>query len=171
MTIALGPAVSERLDKDLGVQLGDHVELAVDTIGTIANAVIAVGVSEIRTQSGPRQPVAEGIPHITIAYNEPAGYRPVYAANIRHWKPLRPEQLVLKGTIREHMLTTASIVRPELKADEVSIGRLVCQFWPNLKGKDIGLAVAEARGRMAKQGVENLEANRGTITDIVRALF
>ncbi|KAI8321661.1 hypothetical protein GQ54DRAFT_297855 [Martensiomyces pterosporus] len=171
MTLALGPADAEYLDKSVGAQPGARVELVADSIGTLAGAVIAVGVSKIKTRTGTRTPITESAPHITIAYNEPAGYRPAFATNIKWWKPLRPKELVLKGVVAEHMLTTASIVRPEVRADDISIGGLVCQYWPQLKGKDIGMAVSEARQRMTEKGIENSEANRGSITNIIRDLF
>ncbi|KAJ1996778.1 hypothetical protein GGI04_005651, partial [Coemansia thaxteri] len=96
-------------------------------------------------------------------YNISAGFLQSYAKNVKLWRPLRLGNLVLQGVLGEHMLTTASIVVPEVVVDEVKIGGLVCQQWPELKGRDIGAAVAEARQRMAEQGVENLEANRGAI--------
>ncbi|KAJ2360851.1 hypothetical protein H4S02_011834, partial [Coemansia sp. RSA 2611] len=109
--------------------------------------------------------------YITVAYNEPAGFRSSYAENIKRWRPLRSGNLVLRGVIGEHFLTTASVVTPEVVKDEVSIGGLVCQRWPKLKGHDIGLAVASVRQKMADLEIENSEQNRGKIADIVTQLF
>ncbi|KAJ2049136.1 hypothetical protein H4S04_003415 [Coemansia sp. S16] len=173
MTLTLGPADPEELARSLGAALGDSVDLVVDSIGTIANAVMAVRVSQIQTKT--KQQAASALSqeplYITVAYNEPAGFRSHYAKNIARWKPLRSGTLVLRGVLGEHILTTASIVTPEVVVDEVKIGGLVCQQWPELKGRDIGTAVATVRQRMADQGVENSEQNRGRIVDIVSSLF
>ncbi|KAJ2323848.1 hypothetical protein GGI00_005506, partial [Coemansia sp. RSA 2681] len=92
--------------------------------------------------------------------------------NIARWRPLRSGSLVLRGVLAEHMLTTASIVTPEIAAaEDVKIGGLVCQQWPELKGRDIGVAVANVRQKMADLGVENKEENRSKIVDIVTSLF
>ncbi|KAJ2645098.1 hypothetical protein GGF44_000163 [Coemansia sp. RSA 1694] len=171
MTLALGPADPEALDRSLGAALGDSVELIADSIGTIANAVVAVRVALIRTKSKLLSLSSEPL-YITVAYNEPAGFRSSYAKNIARWRPLRSGSLVLRGVLAEHMLTTASIVTPEIAAaDDVKIGGLVCQQWPELKGRDIGVAVASVRQKMADLGVENKEENRSKIVDIVTSLF
>ncbi|KAJ1813465.1 hypothetical protein LPJ60_006323 [Coemansia sp. RSA 2675] len=173
MVLALGPADSERLNTSVGAALGDSVELIVDSIGTIANAVVAVRVTQIRTKTRLLEASAlspESL-YITVAYNEPAGFRSSYAENIKRWRPLRSGNLVLRGVIGEHFLTTASVVTPEVVKDEVSIGGLVCQRWPKLKGHDIGLAVASVRQKMADLEIENSEQNRGKIADIVTQLF
>ncbi|KAJ2018792.1 hypothetical protein GGI06_002657 [Coemansia sp. S85] len=173
MVLALGPADSERLNASVGAALGDSVELIVDSIGTIANAVVAVRVTQIRTKTRLLEASAlspESL-YITVAYNEPAGFRSSYAENIKRWRPLRSGNLVLRGVIGEHFLMTASVVTPEVVKDEVSIGGLVCQRWPKLKGRDIGLAVASVRQKMADLEIENSEQNRGKIADIVTQLF
>ncbi|KAJ2883048.1 hypothetical protein H4R27_003039 [Coemansia aciculifera] len=173
MTLTLGPADPEELAQSLGAALGDSVELIVDSIGTIANAVVAVRVSQIQTKTKQQaiSALSQEPLYITVAYNEPAGFRSSYAKNIARWKPLRSGTLVLRGVLGEHILTTASIVAPEVVVDEVKIGGLVCQQWPELKGRDIGAAVASVRQKMADQGVENNEQNRGKIVDIVSSLF
>ncbi|KAJ2486031.1 hypothetical protein IWW37_005750 [Coemansia sp. RSA 2050] len=173
MVLALGPADPEELGASLGAALGDSVELIVDSIGTIANAVVAVRVVQLRTKTQLLEASAlspEPL-YVTVAYNEPAGFRSSYAKNIERWRPLRSGSLVLRGVLGEHFLTTASIVAPEVVVDEVKIGGLVCQQWPELKGRDIGLAVASVRQKMADLGIENSEQNRGKIVDIVTLLF
>ncbi|KAJ1879177.1 hypothetical protein LPJ66_011748 [Kickxella alabastrina] len=177
MTLTLGPATAEELDLCIGAQLGETVELVVDGLGTISNAVIAVRVALARVQGKGMTLVPQVVgttPHITIGYNEPAGFKPSYANNIKAWRPLRSGDLVLRGVVGEKMLTTATIIAPEVPGqvpDEVSVGSLVCQRWPMLKGRDIGVAVGNARLRMETQGVENVESNRGKIVDIVNGLF
>ncbi|KAJ2835992.1 hypothetical protein FBU31_001483 [Coemansia sp. 'formosensis'] len=173
MMLSLGPANPEELDRTLGVALGDSVELVVDSIGTIANAVVAVRVSQIRSKSKQLETSAlsQEPLYITVAHNAPAGFRSSYAKNIAHWRPLRSGNLVLRGVLGEHMLTTASIVAPEVATEEVKIGGLVCQQWPALKGRDIGMAIASVRQKMADQGIKNNEQSRGKIADIVTSLF
>ncbi|KAJ2742923.1 hypothetical protein GGI20_004124 [Coemansia sp. BCRC 34301] len=170
MTLSLGPANPEELSRNLGAALGDSVELVVDAIGTIANAVVAVRVAQVRTKSKQLGLTPEPL-YITVAYNEPAGFRSSYAKNIAWWRPLRSGNLMLRGVLAEHMLTTASIVIPKVAVEDVKIGGLVCQQWPALKGRDIGTAVASVRQKMDDLGVENKEANRGKIVDIVMSLF
>ncbi|KAJ2614060.1 hypothetical protein H4S08_001896 [Coemansia sp. RSA 1365] len=171
MTVTLGPADDDELANKIGAVMGERVDLVVDSIGTLVNAVIAVRVSQIRTINGRYTPKTLSTPHITVAYNEPAGIRPSYSRNIQKWKPLRLGAMVLQGTVGEHKQTTASIIRPAIIREDVSIGGLVCQRWPALKGKDIGMAVASVRQQMIAQEIQNLEANRSLITEIVEKLF
>ncbi|KAJ2839810.1 hypothetical protein J3B01_000420 [Coemansia erecta] len=171
MSIVLGPASDEDLLNRIGAVMGERVELEVDSIGTIANTVIAVRVSQVRPRNGPMVPQTFDTPHITVAYNEPRGIQPAYARNIKTWRPLNGGSLVLQGIVGEHQLTTANIVKPVVVKDNVSIGGLVCQRWPSLLGKDIGAAVTDVRRRMREQGVKNLEINRGRISEIVDTLF
>ncbi|KAJ2513054.1 hypothetical protein GGH20_005187, partial [Coemansia sp. RSA 1937] len=156
----------EDLLNRIGAVMGERVELEVDSIGTIANTVIAVRVSQVRPRNGPMVPQTFDTPHITVAYNEPRGIQPAYARNIKTWRPLNGGSLVLQGIVGEHQLTTANIVKPVVVKDNVSIGGLVCQRWPSLLGKDIGAAVTDVRRRMREQGVKNLEINRGRISEI-----
>ncbi|PIA18601.1 hypothetical protein COEREDRAFT_79634 [Coemansia reversa NRRL 1564] len=171
MTVTLGPADDDELGNKIGAVMGERVDLVVDSIGTLVNRVIAVRVSQLRTINGRYTPKTLSTPHITVAYNEPAGIRPSYSRNIQKWKPLRLGAMVLQGTVGEHKQTTASIIRPAIIKEDVSIGGLVCQRWPALKGKDIGMAVASVRQQMTAQEIQNLEANRGLITEIVDKLF
>ncbi|KAJ1866503.1 hypothetical protein LPJ78_001764 [Coemansia sp. RSA 989] len=172
MTIALGPLNDEELAIRVGAVMGEKVELAIDSIGTIGGAILAVKVSQIRTANGhAMSPSTCDVPHITVAYNEPQRIRPEYASRIRNWRPLRNGRLVLNGVVGEHHLTTASIVMPQVVKDEVSIGGLVCRRWPELKGKDIGMAVASVRQIMANEDIDNLEVNRERISHIVDSLF
>ncbi|KAJ2748969.1 hypothetical protein IWQ56_007329, partial [Coemansia nantahalensis] len=171
MTVALGGVPAEELEQRLGAAHGERVALVVDSVGTIPNAVIAVRVAEVRARDSRQPPQTPDTPHITVAFNGPAGVRPACARRIARWKPLHTGIMVLDGTVGEHMLTTATIVRPPVVKEDVSIGRLVCAHWPGLKGRDIGAAVSDVRQQMADQGVENLEENRTRITGIVAALF
>ncbi|KAJ2450174.1 hypothetical protein EV183_004461 [Coemansia sp. RSA 2336] len=171
MTIALGPLSDEGLAAKVGAVMGEKVELAVDTVGSIGGAIIAVQVSQIRAANGRTMSPTCDIPHITVAYNGLQRARPDYASRIRNWRPLRNGQLILNGVVGEHHLTTASIVMPQVVKDEVSIGGLVCRRWPELKGKDIGMAVASVRQIMANEDVDNLEVNRERISHIVDSLF
>ncbi|KAJ1723132.1 hypothetical protein LPJ53_002496 [Coemansia erecta] len=175
MVLTMGPLESAKLVKMIGAQKGELVELVADSIGTLPNAVIAVRIAYALV-NGTKLPLVtqmfESTPYITVAHNQPAGFRSSFARNIRTWRPLRTGNLVLSGTIGEHCVTGASIVRPLQKIpNEVSIGGLVCQFWPELTGKAIGTAVANVRTHMEERGVENLESNRSEIAAIVRALF
>ncbi|KAJ2847031.1 hypothetical protein IWW36_004060 [Coemansia brasiliensis] len=172
MTIALGPLTDEELTARVGAVMGEKVELAVDNIGTIGGAILAVQVSQIRTEGGHAiSPCTCDIPHITVAYNGPQRINPEYASRIRNWQPLRNGRLILNGVVGEHHLTTASIVMPEVVKDEVSIGGLVCRRWPELKGKDIGMAIANVRRTMIDKDIGNLEVNRERISHIVDSLF
>ncbi|KAJ2358998.1 hypothetical protein GGF43_000433 [Coemansia sp. RSA 2618] len=171
MSIVMGAASDEELLKRVGAVMGEHVELEVDSIGTIANTIIAVRVSQVRPRSGPMAPQTFDTPHITVAYNEPEGIQPAYAKRITKWRPLNGGRLALQGVVGVHQLTTASIVRPIVVKDDVSIGGLVFQRWPELSGRDIGIAVSDVRRLMGEQGVENLEANRSRIAEIIDSLF
>ncbi|KAJ2701366.1 hypothetical protein FB645_004676 [Coemansia sp. IMI 203386] len=175
MPLAVGRASPQELESMVGAQLGDHLELVADAIGTLKNSVIAVRISHVRINGKEQQLLASNfasIPYITVAYNRSAGFKSEYASNIKTWRPLRSGALVLEGVVKQHTVTGAQIVKQQPKiADEVSIGALVCQAWPRLKGKDIGVAVASVRAQMKEKDVANLESNRGTITDIVKSLF
>ncbi|KAJ1818372.1 hypothetical protein LPJ56_003853 [Coemansia sp. RSA 2599] len=175
MHLAVGRASPQELEAMVGAQLGARLELVADAIGSLPNSVIAVRISHVRV-SGKQLQLSAGsfsaTPYITVAYNRPAGFRPEYASNIKTWRPLRSGELVLRGMVREHTVTGAYIVKQQPKiADEVSVGALVCQAWPKLRGKDIGAAVADVRARMEEHGVANLECNRDKITRIVKSLF
>ncbi|KAJ2157092.1 hypothetical protein GGF46_004744 [Coemansia sp. RSA 552] len=171
MTVVLGPASDEELVTDIGAKMGERVELVVDAVGTIPDRVIAVRVTQVRALGGQQVPVALGTPHITVAFNEPERIRPSEARYIRRWRALHGGSMVLQGTVGEHHLTTAEIVRPVVVKDDVSIGGAVCRRWPELRGREIGAAVVDVRRQMAEQGIENTEANRGRIAEVVDQLF
>ncbi|KAJ2717121.1 hypothetical protein H4R19_000206 [Coemansia spiralis] len=171
MTVVLGPGAAGDLEQRVGAAHGERVTLVVDGVGTIPNAVIAVRVAEVRSRGCRRTPQTPGAPHITVAFNEPAGVQSSHARHIARWKPLHTGTMLLEGTVGEHMLTTATIVRPPVVRNDVSIGGLVCQHWPELKGREIGAAVSDVRQRMTEQGIENVEENRNRIAGIVADLF
>lgn len=173
MLISPGPANPEYLETLLGAKLGDRVELVADGYGTIYNAVIAVRVSQVkRIGDNSKVDLAASPLYITVAYNQPAGFRETYSGKIASWRPLRSGNIKLQGVIKERMLITASIAQsPPIQTDEVSIGRLVCQCWPELHGREIGVTVNTVRKKMEIMGVENKEENRGAIAGIVNSLL
>ncbi|KAJ2723617.1 hypothetical protein GGI07_002499 [Coemansia sp. Benny D115] len=178
MSLKVGLADDSELMSYIGAKMNDSVELVVDKIGSIGNRVIAVQVSSIKVQGKKTSIVPrtaeDSTPYITIAYNEPYGARADNASNITTWRPLNSGSLVLRGKVGVHMVTTAVIVKeehPQQIPAEVSIGTIVCQCWPRLKGREIGVAVKGVNLLMEQHDIKNLEANREVITDLVRSLF
>ncbi|KAJ2522384.1 hypothetical protein GGI11_001745 [Coemansia sp. RSA 2049] len=176
-----GDASETVLQTQLGAKDGDIVTVVVDCIGTIPGATIAVRVAEVRDALGnalkPKpntddNDIDEGnnsTPYITVAYNGVEGYRLSRGDNIRRWRPLASGRLVLEGVIGKHSLTAASLVMPKPVINEVSVGRLVCNYWPELRGKEIGTKISEINRRLDERGIENLQINKDAIEEIVKS--
>ncbi len=89
VTINMGPAMDS-------TTLGQRALLKVLTFAYDEN-VIAVGVKpELDLE------FEKGNPHITIAFNEPGGARPIMSNKLNNWKPV-PKAFVISGTIQEVM--------------------------------------------------------------------
>ncbi|KAJ1664748.1 hypothetical protein EV178_003819 [Coemansia sp. RSA 1646] len=161
------------LENELGAKDGDKVTIVVDCIGTIPGSTIAVRVSEVKDMQGnvlkPRLGRDEAVAYITVAYNGVEGFRLSRSDKIKRWRPLASGGLVLDGTIGKHYLTAASLVMPKPVINEVSIGRLVCHYWPDLRGKEIGNKISEINQRLADVGIENMEENKDKIENIVKS--
>ncbi|KAJ1899580.1 hypothetical protein LPJ81_004114 [Coemansia sp. IMI 209127] len=161
------------LENEVGAKSGDRVTIVVDCIGTMYGATIAVRVAEVKDMQGnvltPRLGRDEAVPYITVAYNGLEGFRLSRTDSIKRWRPLVSGRLVLDGTIGKHFLTASSLVMPKPVINEVSIGRLVCHYWPELRGKEIGAKVSEINQRLSEDGIENLEENKDRIEDIVKS--
>ncbi|KAJ2780248.1 hypothetical protein H4R18_003560 [Coemansia javaensis] len=171
MVVAVGEPEPAELEAQIGAAVGERVELVVDAMGAVRDAVIAVRVAEIRARGAARAPPPDTPACITVAHSGPTAARASLAQRITRWRALHAGPLVLDGTVAVHTLTTGELVRPPVVAEPVSIGGLVCARWPELRGRDIGAAVVRVRQRMADQGVANLEENRARIADIVATLF
>ncbi|KAJ2547791.1 hypothetical protein EV175_005076 [Coemansia sp. RSA 1933] len=157
----------------VGAKSGDKVTVVVDCIGTIPGAMIAARVAEVRDMQGKvlkhRLDPEDSVPYITVAYNGLEGFRLSQSNRINKWRPLTSGRIALDGTIGKHYLTASTLVMPKPVINEVSIGRLVCHYWPELSGKEIGAKVSEINQRLDDNGIENLEENKDRIEDIVKS--
>ncbi|KAJ1946881.1 hypothetical protein EC988_005484, partial [Linderina pennispora] len=167
------PLASDELLEQYRISPGGQTTLYVNEFATLPNRLMAVKVRSLKNESGDHIVPPEGASWIIIvAANAAGGAHTGMAKYIQRWVPLRGGELELEGTFEEKILTRADIVkRPVVqKAEDISLGGLVCQFWPELHGPSIGMAVREVRRRMAAKEIENSEENRAAITEIVRTL-
>lgn len=84
MTINMGPL------KDR-TRLGKTEQLIATHIGTINDGIVAVKVKGNSSNS---------VPHITVAVNRQAGYKPKHSNDIKHWVPLS-YPITLNGVVAE----------------------------------------------------------------------
>ena len=89
---------------------------------------------------------------------------------ITDWIPME-EPLVLTAKL-DVKFTTSLKFEPKavIVKSPVSLGELVIRYHPNLKGKEIGLAVKHVQQWMSKLFVDNLESNRANIEYFIQKM-
>ncbi|TPX33039.1 hypothetical protein SmJEL517_g03976 [Synchytrium microbalum] len=90
------------------------------------------------------------------------------ASRITNWTPLETP-ISLKGTVFEKRVTGITNRRksaPQIP-QAVSIGSLVMQSYPSLKGRDVGLAVRLTTAWMKRDGIENMAETKDQIHHLI----
>ncbi|ORX85751.1 hypothetical protein K493DRAFT_291433 [Basidiobolus meristosporus CBS 931.73] len=110
------------------------------------------------------------VPHITIAYDQTQGAKALESNLITDWQELPPsKQYVLRGVIMEKLITGVKKRPPPPPPPKaaVSLGALIKQHRPELKGPEIGNLVKYVQTRMVESNILNSIENSEEITSLI----
>jgi hypothetical protein len=150
MTIGLGPA-RELVDQMGG--LGARVAMEAVAFGQLPGRVQAVRVEAPAHASRPLLS-KNAIKHVTL--HVAPGAKPAESNDIPDWPELEHAFPCMVGRIAEVRITRIRPHRPPAPPPAaVSLGRVVQEVHPHLRGRAIGQAVAQLQGDMQAQGIAN----------------
>jgi hypothetical protein len=153
LTICFGKQNDTMIEQLGGI--GSRWTLKATHIGSVPNCVTALKID-------PENLVSENqVMHVTL-FISPEG-NSKQSNSINDWQPLETALELQGSLVNVYKLGPKKEIVPPMEKKDISIGELVKRRFPDLHGRDIGLAVRFIQDWMEKTFIENLDSNRAMI--------
>jgi hypothetical protein len=164
LTLYLGQKKDGSLLQELG-GLDARLELVVDAYGSLPDRVEAV---RVYSKSNPGQRLSyNSIPHVTLAVHEREG-KAKDSNSITLWEPVEP--FSIRGILQEKKLWDIEMQTEVSIKHDISLGRLVLKYFPNLKGHEIGEYTKRVQAWMDLNGLLNQIENQEKVEKYIESM-